>query len=123
MKLDIFENTRQRSKKPLLHIGTVVAYYNIHLIDKLKLTSDSRILFSVDRDTSQWYLCVLPELSNMKGFKLSRVKGGNNLFLVSSGMKRYIENGLEEGYYFIGEPEFDGNLDWFELIKAEINEL
>lgn len=90
------------------------------MIEKLKLHHEQRALFSKDADTGQWYFCVLPELSIRSGYKL-QVSGSKHGGLCMNGARRYSDNGLIKGPYILSDPEFDGELDWFELIKAEIN--
>lgn len=122
MNLEIFERIKRGARahfhKPVLTVGEKTIYFNVESKLEFKLTSEHLIIISVDRDSGVWYLCFLPELSNRKGYKLNNPTSRNSGYIVC-GAKRYIDEGLERGYYSFGEPEFDGELDWYELTKFE----
>lgn len=123
MNLEIFERIKLGGggnfTKPVLTVGQRVVYFNVASKREFKLTSEHLVILSIDRGSGVWYLCFLPELSNRKGYKLCHADIKKNSGYIIFGAKRYIDEGLESGYYSFGKPEFDGELDWYELIKFE----
>jgi len=84
---------------------------------KLHLSKGVRFTLSHNIDTDQKYFALLPELSIRKGHALSKHSKDGSFSMTTDRMNIKVK--LDKGVYSFSEPEFDGELDWYELINDE----
>lgn len=86
--------------------------------NKMSLKADDKVLFGVEEEAI--LICVLPQMSNRKGFKASFLKNSSGVLTISAkSVSHYItDKGL---YYVTDEVVNHKGMDWHE-IKPYIND-
>lgn len=113
----IYEN-RYPDKK-LISVSKTM--FNIHskTIEFLKLSKDRQVLLAFDE--KDIYFCVIPELSNIKGYNLTKVTNSNkNLSINCRQIRKTVDN--IEGIYEIIDNDYitKNDIDWYKLNKLTV---
>ncbi len=112
----IYEN--KYPNKKLISISKT--FFNIHpkTIDFLKLSKERQVLLAFDEEDI--YFCVIPELSNARGYKLMiNTNNSKNLVFNSKNIRRLKSNIV--GIYEIIDNDYitKNDIDWYKLNKLK----
>lgn len=110
-EFELFERLNRQAKYnvPALTITNNGVYLNRKATELLGLTSDTRMILAKRGECT--YIAVVPITSNIKGYSVQILEHNCAHICMYKPEKR----GLELGEYFILDPIFSGNIDWFEL--------
>jgi len=103
--------TEQPTATVTVKIYTKDIFIPVDAADKIGARAGSVLLFRTDEDEGRIEIAVGQELEDSSGFTLST---NNGQLRASNAMLRAIP----KGEYTVKNPEFDGELDWFELVRV-----
>ena len=121
MDLKIFENTLRKFNYPVINLGEKQAYLNQSLVEELKINKESRLLFSQDATTGDFFFCVIPSIvSNIYGYKATKAGDSGGAYVSIVGIRS--KTNMPFGYFKLNDPIFKDPIDWYKLEKLNLDD-
>jgi len=131
LDLEIFEkdiknsNNSLTTKYPNKAVFTIRSQYGLFsdfLVKKLSINEKSRLIFSKNKSSNDFYFAVLPEMSDLKGYKLQKRNYKEREYYLFYDKTINTKKGVEKGIYELDlEPIFDSKngIDWYLIEKID----